>query len=257
MPFEFGRERDRLLAALQFLTRLPVAPAEYHPDWLPRSAKYFSLVGIVVGCAAAGTLLGAGRLWPSPLPEILAVAAAILLTGALHEDGLADCADGLGGKTREARLAIMKDSRLGSFGALALLLCLALQVSALAALPPWIGAAALVGAHTGGRLAAFAVMAAYPYGGDIASSRIAHEGERPRGAEIAIACMFGLAPLLLLPPGRAGVALVLGGVAATIASRRLCRPLGGYTGDVLGGTVAVFQTGFLIGAAAALGQPGP
>jgi adenosylcobinamide-GDP ribazoletransferase len=251
------RERDLLLAAFQFLTRLPVAPAVYRPDWLPRSARYFPLVGIAVGCVGAATLLVAGTLWPSPLPQILAVAAAILLTGALHEDGLADCADSLGGHTREARLAIMKDSRLGSFGALALLLSVALQISALAALPLWSGAAALVGAHAGGRLAAVVLMAAYPYGGDPAAARVAPSEGGPRGREVALACLFGLAPLLLQPPARAGSAVLLGSAAAAFAARRLCRPLGGYTGDVIGATIASFQTAFLVGAAVALAQLRP
>lgn len=253
MPSDPGRETQLLLAAAQFLTRLPIAPARHDPDWLPRGAKYFPLVGAAVGCLAGAVLLGADRLWPAPLPAILAVVAALLVTGAIHEDGLADCADSLGGGSREARLAIMKDPRLGAFGALAIGACLALQAAALAVQPPAAAAASLVAAHAGGRLAAVLLMAAQPYGGDLRASRIEHRPDRPRAGEAALAAAFGLAPLLLLPPGRAALGVALGAAAAAFVAWRLCRVLGGHTGDVLGAAAVTFQTAFLLGAAAHLG----
>src|SRR5258708_19249841 len=167
--------------ALGFLTVIPTASMEHvEDDWLMRAAKYFPLVGIIVGSFSAIVLLLAGEIWRGLLPPLLAIAAGIVLSGALHEDGLADTADGFGGgRSRESRLAIMKDSRIGTYGTLALGLTVALRVAAGAALPPWIGAASLIAAHAGGRLPAGGVGANFPFSGD------------PRGAETA----FFAAPL--------------------------------------------------------------
>lgn len=257
MRFDARREARLLAAAAGFLTRIPVPALAFDPDWLPRSAKYFPLVGALVGVLAAAILLAGGHVWPGPVPAILAVLGALLVTGALHEDGLADTADGLGGRSREARLAIMKDPRLGAYGALALGFCLALRVAALAALPPWSAAVALVGAHAGGRLAAVLLLAAQPYAGDPAAARVSHGAGRPTRAELALAALFGLAPALLLPLPQALLALGLGTAAAGLLAWRVCRALGGQTGDVLGATEAVFETGFLLGAAALVGPAGP
>ena len=252
MRFDPAGEARLLVMAIQFLTRIPVPTVLYRPDWLPRSAKYFPVVGALVGVLAVVVLGVARHVWMAPIPEILAVASAILITGALHEDGLADTADSLGGTTREKRLAIMKDSRIGTFGVLALVISVGLRVAALCALPPLAAAAALIAAPAGGRLAAVLLMAAAPYAGDLAASRIQHAPDRPRRAELILAGLFGLMPLALLSGHRASVALCLGAAAALVVAIRLGRPLGGYTGDVLGAVVIVFETGFMLGAARVL-----
>jgi adenosylcobinamide-GDP ribazoletransferase len=255
--FEPRREVELLLSATQFLTRLPIRPRTNDPDWLPRGAKYFPLVGVLVGCIGAAILVLAARFWAAPLPQSLAVTATLLATGALHEDGMADCADSLGGWTRERRLEIMKDSRLGTYGALALLITSGLQVASLSALPAALGALCLVAAHAAGRLGPVLIMAAVSYAGDRAASRIEHRPERPQAGEVALAALFGLAPLVLLPPERAAIGLLVGGAAASVAAVVLCRRLGGYTGDVLGGAVVVFYTVFLLGVAAGTGRALP
>jgi adenosylcobinamide-GDP ribazoletransferase len=231
------------------MTRLPLPSVPFEPDWLPRAAKYFPAIGIGIGLFSGAVLLVAARLWPQPIPAVLAIAAGLLLTGALHEDGLADAADSLGGRTREQRLAIMKDSRLGSYGALALLVCLGLQAASLAVLPALSAAAALVGAHAGGRLAAVLVMAAQSYAGDRAAAKVEHAEDRPSRREQVVALVFGLAPLFLLGPGPAVAAALLAAGAGALAAFRLCRVLRGYTGDVLGAVIAMTQTAFLLGAA--------
>jgi adenosylcobinamide-GDP ribazoletransferase len=214
--FDPAGEARLLVMAVQFLTRLPVPAMLYRPDWLPRSAKYFPLVGALVGFIAV-IVLGLGRhIWLAPLPEILAVASAILVTGALHEDGLADTADSLGGTTREKRLAIMKDSRIGTFGVLALVISFGLRVTALCTMPPLAGAAALIAAPAAGRLAAVLLMAAAPYAGDPAASRIQHAPDRPRRGELILASLFGLLPLALLYGNRASVALCVGAAASLV-----------------------------------------
>lgn len=249
MPFDLRRQVYLFGSAVQFLTRLPVPASPYDPHWLPRAAKYFPLVGIGIGIAAAAVFAGAAQLWPQPIPAILAVGGTLLLTGALHEDGLADTADSFGGRSREARLAIMKDSRLGSFAVLALFVMLTLKVFTIAAVPIWTGAAALVAGHAAGRFGAVLVMAAAPYGGDRATAKVEHGADRPAGLELGVAAAFALLPLALLPARPAMVAAALGAAAGAIVAIQACRGLGGYTGDVLGAVIATSETAFLLGVA--------
>lgn len=250
MLAEPRRELRLFAAAVQMLTRLPVPPSSLQADWLARSAKYFPLVGACVGALSAAALLGAARLWPGPVPGLVAIVVALLLTGALHEDGLADTADAEGGTTRERRLAIMKDPRLGSFGALALIVAVGLKAAALASLPVAEAASALVAAGAVSRAFAVVVMASAAYAGDRAIAKVDHGIEGPRAAELAIAFLFALLPLLLLDTLHAVVALALAALAGVGAAIRACRPLGGYTGDVLGAVIVVSEVAFLLGAAA-------
>ena len=150
--------------AVRLLTIVPL-PSEksFEPDWLPRAAKYFPLVGLLLGALLAAVLLAADHIWSGVVPALLAVTAGVLLTGAFHEDGLADSADSLGGQTPERRLAIMQDSRIGSYGTLALIASVGLRVAALAAMPPWLAAAALIAAHAGGRCAGMLLINTVPY----------------------------------------------------------------------------------------------
>ena len=250
-----ARELTRLTAAAQFLTRLPTPPlTAWSDDLLARSARYFPAVGLVVGAISAAAFYGARSLWPAgPLPAVLAVGVAVAATGGFHEDGLADTADGLGGgQSREQRLTIMKDSRLGSYGALALGLVLALRVAALSALAhPLLAVEALLAAHALARAAAVVAMAALPYAADPAASKLKPSARGVRRGEVLIALVVGLAPLALLPP-LAAVAAALVGVAAALwpalAARRL---IGGCTGDVLGAIEQACESGVLLGVAAA------
>ncbi len=206
-PSEGGlRHQARLLlVALQFLTRLPVPRfTHWDPRWLEASVRHFPLVGAVVGVIGAAVLVVASLWWPPWVAALLAVAATACVTGAFHEDGLADSFDALGGAvSREKALAIMKDSRIGSYGALALALVTFGRVAALAglltpvagvvaasvtggavaaaatgapagatgfAVPPLAGpvyaAVALVLAHVLGRTVPVVLMACLPYAGD-------------------------------------------------------------------------------------------
>jgi adenosylcobinamide-GDP ribazoletransferase len=256
-----GRELRLLLCAVQFLTRLPTPQlVDWREDWLARSAKYFPLVGMLVGAISAAVYLASGQIWPGgPLPALLAIGVGIAVTGAFHEDGLADTADGLGGgQDREARLAIMKDSRLGTYGALALGLGLALKVAALATLQPTLAAAAvLLGAHSLGRGVAVVAMAALPYAADPAASKLKPTPRDVRGWEAGVALVIGAAPLLILTPVAALTCAGVGCLAAlwpALAARQLIR---GQTGDVLGAIEQAFEIGFLLAAAGlwALGIP--
>ncbi|MBE7416989.1 MAG: adenosylcobinamide-GDP ribazoletransferase [Ideonella sp.] len=244
--------------ALQFLTRLP-APAwvgrdGWQPEWLNRAVRHFPLVGAAVGLLAGAVAYGAYQLWPPWVAATLAVAATLWLTAAFHEDGLADTFDALlGAAPRERALAIMKDSRIGTYGAAALGLGLLLRVALLAELlarDPLLAAAACVAAHAGARACAVTLMAALPYAGDEAHAKAKPLARAVRGADAGWAIAIGvLALVLALVPALAAVqqaspAPAVASVAAAgvlalgtlvlVLRAWLLRRLGGYTGDALG-----------------------
>jgi adenosylcobinamide-GDP ribazoletransferase len=246
------RQWRLLVCAAQFLTRLPTpALTAFEPDWISRSARFFPLAGQMVGLLCAGVWLAAGRLWPGAPAAALAVGAGVLITGAFHEDGLADTADGLGGGgDRERRLAIMKDSRIGSFGALALGLVTGLRILLLAGLSPWRGALALIVAHGAARSAAVMVMASLPYAGDPEAAKVKPAPQGVRWPEAAFALATGVWPLALLGPARAALALGLAAAPTLVMALTARRLIGGMTGDVLGAVEQLAEAGLLMGAAA-------
>lgn len=226
-----AREVGHFLTGVAFLTRLPVpfVPAQGN-DALARAARWFPLAGILVGGIAAVVLLTGAALLPVPIAAGVAVAAGIVITGALHEDGLADTADGFGGRDRAHALEIMRDSRTGAFGVLALILSVGLRWAALSALPPAAGAAALVLAHSQSRAMIAVALAAAPYArphGLASSAR----GMSAINAVIALVLAFAVG----LAAGVAGlVALAAAALAGGAMLALLVRRLGGYTGDGLG-----------------------
>jgi adenosylcobinamide-GDP ribazoletransferase len=249
------RQLALLICAIQFLTRLPTPTLkDFAPDWVTRGARYFPLAGQLVGAIGAAVLLAAAQVWPAWIAAVLAIGAGVLATGALHEDGLADTADGLfGGATAEARLAIMKDSRVGTYGVLALILALGLKAGALASLKPMEAAFALVAAHGVGRAAATVTMrlTAYAQAGSPGKWTPAAQGVTTGEASVAV--LLALWPLAFLPVGRALAGVVLSGLAAMGLAALARRRLGGHTGDVLGAVEQVAEIGFLIGASMTLG----
>ena len=248
------REANLFLYAVQLLTRLPTPTlAAGPPDALARSAKYFPVVGMLVGGLAAAILLLSGLVLRGALPALLAIAGGVVITGAFHEDGLADAADGLGGgSTRERRLEIMKDSRTGSYGVIALVVVLAIKIAALAEIAsPVAAAVALIAAHGGGRAAAVVLMALQRYAGDIEAAKLRPSAAGVTGLEMLAAIVFVLPLLAFMRPAAAMTAVVAGALAAAwpaLAARRL---IGGYTGDILGAAEQAFEAGFLAGASVA------
>ncbi len=247
----FRSEIRYFIAATQFLTRVPTPYfKDFKPQWLARGAKYFPLVGALTGLFCAAILLAAAGLWRGALPALLAVAAGIVATGALHEDGFADFFDAMGGATPEKRLLIMKDSRLGVFGALALGISIAIKVLALSALSPLVAASALIGSHAGGRLAAVLAIAILPYAGNVEAARVKPLSGGLTLTGTLMALVFGLLPSLLLPTTAAAIACTAGAAAAAFIAWRAHALLGGHTGDVLGAVEQAYEIAFLLGVAA-------
>lgn len=244
-------ERDLFLAAAGFLTRLPLAePPGWQPDRLARASRYFPAVGALVGLAGGLVWWLAGLALPPAAAAGLALAAMLWLTGALHEDGLADAADGLiGGQDREARLAIMRDSRLGTFGVLALVLSVALRAAALAAIGDTVFAAlALVAAHAASRAALpTAMRILVPARAD----GLGAGAGKPSLAAAVFAAAIGVAVALsALGPARGLVAVALAAAAVAATGMLAQRRIGGYTGDVLGALQQIGEIVMLLAAAA-------
>jgi adenosylcobinamide-GDP ribazoletransferase len=249
-----AREAQLFLIALQFLTRIRVpAISGFSADWLARSAKYMPLVGALIGAFAAAVTVLAALVLPAPVPIILALAATILLTGALHEDGLADTVDALGGgATAERALEIMKDSRIGTYGTLALIVAFALKATSLAELTPATAACVLIAAHAGARLPAVLALWALPYAGGY-NVKVSRTDATMRTGEIVFAVASALVVgLLALPLLAFGLATVAAAAAAIVMALIAKRKIGGYTGDVLGAIEQFFEIAFFIVAAAAL-----
>jgi adenosylcobinamide-GDP ribazoletransferase len=248
------REWRLFLCGVSFLTRLPTpALREFEPGWIGRSARWFSLVGQVVGVLAAAVFFGAGRIWTGAAPAVLAMGAGVWITGAFHEDGLADTADGLGGgTTAQARLEIMKDSRVGTYGVLALILTVGLRIAALAIMPGWRGAVALVAAHGFGRAAAVAAMATQPYVGAASTAKAGASPQDPGKANALFAGLVALWPFALMPLHSALLSIALAGAAAFVVTLLAQRLIGGRTGDTLGAVEQAAETAALLGAAALL-----
>jgi adenosylcobinamide-GDP ribazoletransferase len=245
------REWKYFCTALQFLTLVPVPSCkDFEPYWLDNGAKYFPLVGALIGLLCAGIHALAGLMFDAALPGLFAVLAAIAITGALHEDGLADFCDSLGGRTIEHRLAIMKDSRTGTYGVLALLAAFSIKLLALAQLPPPLAMASLVCMHAGGRAAAVAVIAALPYAGDPMLAKVKPLAQGVKPAHLILALAFGLLPFLLLPLPAALTAVMAGAAAAVLVAALAKMLLKGFTGDVLGAVEQTVETCVLLGVVA-------
>ncbi|GLK55560.1 adenosylcobinamide-GDP ribazoletransferase [Methylopila capsulata] len=237
--------RDAAADALRFFTRIPVPPGWGSPD--PAAifdgvARAAPLAGLVVGAVGGAVLAALTALGLSPLPAAtLAVAAGVALSGALHEDGLADVADGFGGgRDRERKLAIMRDSRLGSFGATALILTLLGRVSLVAALAeglgPVVAGLAVAAASTIARPAAVLPTVLLPP----ARSDGAGHAARPSPSAVALGWALGAALAALLAgigPGLAAAACAA--LAASALSALARRQIGGVTGDVCGAAAAL------------------
>jgi adenosylcobinamide-GDP ribazoletransferase len=237
-----------LLTAVQYFTRIRVPAWVGHAqEQLAGAIRYFPVVGLIVGASGAATLWLAAQVLPAPLPAILATVVTVLMTGAIHEDGLADTCDGLGGgATRERALEIMKDPRIGAFGAIALLLSLLLKISALSLMTLWTAMIALFAAHAFSRFCAVLFSFAGRYVGSAERSRAAPVVTQVKRSDVLVAAVFGL-PALVLCGRDAIVAVIVALVLLALLFRWCVRRIGGYTGDTLGAAQQIAEIGFYVG----------
>jgi adenosylcobinamide-GDP ribazoletransferase len=243
--------RAEFLLALQFLTRLPVPDPGFTPERFAASTRWHPAAGAVIGALVGLVWWAASWMFPPLVAVLVATAFGLLLTGCFHEDGFADACDGLGGgTTRERALEIMKDSRIGTYGAAGLGMMLAGKVAALAALAPslplfWV----LFAGHALSRAASVQVIATSAYVRDHGTGKPVADGIGRDGLRFAL--LTGAATLVplalaagLFAPAAGLAGLVLGALTMRSAFERR---LGGYTGDCLGATQQCAEIGFYLG----------
>lgn len=238
------------LTALMFFTRIPVKLANFADADLNKSTRYFPLIGILVGIFGALVFWVCDKILPLEIAVLLSMAATILLTGAFHEDGLADAVDGLGGGwSKEQVLTIMVDSRIGSYGAIGLVLILLTKYQALSYQAAPLIPVTLIAGHAISRLCAVLVMATQSY--------VKSEGKsKPLAtqlnlAELIIATFFGLLPLAFME-----LSFLLALIPVILVwcwfSMKIKRRIGGYTGDCLGAMQQLTEVAFYVGLLASI-----
>ena len=260
------------LLALQFFTRVPVTGrlaqwVGFSPQMLRASAAHFPGVGWIVGALGAAVffvvergLPGAGGAW---VAAVLSTIATVLLTGAFHEDGLADVADGLGGSADRSRaLEIMKDSRIGAFGAISLVLALGLKFALLAMLAGGgergvsVVLSAIVVAHVLSRLAPLFLIRWMPYVGDSGASKSKPLADAIANGALGIGILWAVPAVALLAwvQGESATVAALATciVAAAVMARLFWRRLQGFTGDGLGATQQVCELAIYLALAFAM-----
>ncbi|HVY20519.1 MAG TPA: adenosylcobinamide-GDP ribazoletransferase [Bauldia sp.] len=256
-PSEIGVAIAELRSASIFLTRVPPRYVGASPTEVPdfrHAARVFPVVGAAVGLAGGVVLLVANTLGMSALVCAgLAIATTAIVTGSLHEDGLADATDSLGGATTEKKLAIMDDSRVGTYGAVALILSIVLRVAALAAvavISPLSAALVLIAAEAVSRAALVRLWHDLPaarLGGLSNDAGVPDQNAMLVAIAVAavIAVVLGLPAVGLWPTILAGTLAI---VATYVVIRVTARTLGGRTGDTLGACQQAAVVAFLIGA---------
>lgn len=237
--------------ALGFLTRLPVpADPSFSQDKLNRCARYFPSVGLLVGALTGGITVILTTLLPVPVAVLLGMIASLRITGAFHEDGLADSIDGLGGGLNPARaMDIMKDSRLGTYGACALVLSLLLKWLLLSLLfhsDPQSGFAMMLFAHCLSRLAPLWIMRSLPYAGDRGNSKSKPLAQELRAGDLLFAHCSCLPLLCFVDLTQCWISI--GGAILVVAwwRRKLRQRIQGYTGDTLGAAQQFVELGLYL-----------
>jgi adenosylcobinamide-GDP ribazoletransferase len=231
--------------ALGYFTRVPVPRwVGFERDYLNAAARYFPLIGAMVGAVGALVYLLAMRVFPAGVAVLLSMTATLVLTGAFHEDGLADSVDAFGGGyTRDDVLRIMHDSRIGAFGAIALMIALALKWQTLAAMttpmPPARVAWLMVAVHAASRAFAISFLVTLDY--VRAEGKAKPVAQRMHMSSLTIAALFGLPWLVWIDWRLACVTFAVLAVLRACLGRYFTRRIGGYTGDCLGFAQQVFE----------------
>jgi adenosylcobinamide-GDP ribazoletransferase len=243
------RELGYFFGAVRFFTRLPVpAWVGHSSEALNRSARYFPAVGLLIGGIGALVYVVATYLWPQPVAVLLAMVATIHATGAFHEDGLADMVDGLGGGWEKVRiLEIMKDSRVGSYGVVAMVLVLLGKFTLLNSLDGALVPYALLAGHAVSRFCSTSLLATMDYVREDLLAKAKPLATRISGGETLVALLFVVVSLAWLPTEKALAGCVLAALATLWLAAKFKRWLGGYTGDCLGATQQVSEIAFYLG----------
>ncbi len=255
------------LVATQFLTRLPMpAWKSFQPAWLAQSVRYFPLVGVLVGIINVAVWWLLGHWLPASVTVGLMLASSLLVTGAFHEDGFADTCDGFGGGTSQDRvLAIMKDSRVGAYGAIGICVVLGLRWTTYVAIPAAAFPLMVIGAHMFSRWCACGLIWRLRYVRNDDDAKVRPLADSLGGRDWALsgaigamaAAPFAMAsdPMLqsLLFPAL-GAAVGSSAITTVVVALYFRRRIGGYTGDCLGAVQQLTELAFLLAALAVIGS---
>lgn len=230
------KEIQIFLTAVMFFTRIPCPKWVNHDaEYLRKSSKYFSLVGVIVGAIGALVFYGSAFIFSTEIAIVLSMIATIYVTGAFHEDGFADVCDGLGGGwTKEKILLIMKDSRLGTYGAVGLILILALKFTSLREIPTTFIPLVLISGHSLSRFIATTLIYTHPYVRDTDDSKAKPAAKNISVGMLVLSGLFGIAPLLFFKTPWIFITLVPCYLAKVYLGTKFTKWLGGQTGDCAG-----------------------
>ncbi|WP_194768827.1 adenosylcobinamide-GDP ribazoletransferase [Tamlana sp. I1] len=230
------RELQIFLTAVMFFTRIPCPKwVNHEPEFLTKSSKYFSLIGIIVGCIGALVYYGASFIFSTEIAIALSMVATIYTTGAFHEDGFADVCDGLGGGwTKEKILLIMKDSRLGTYGAAGLGLILAIKFLALNDMPTFYIPLIIISGHSLSRFIATTLIYTHPYVRDTDDSKAKPAAKSMSFSMLVSSAIFGVLPLFFFKTPLIFLAIIPCYLAKMYLAAKFKKWLGGQTGDCAG-----------------------
>lgn len=240
------RQLNLFFHALQFYSRIPVGKIDYREENLTQSVRYFPLVGILVGAIGGGVFALFVLVFPPAVAVAAALVSMIAVTGALHEDGVSDFFDGFGGGyTRERILEIMKDSHVGAYGVIALILLFLVKFSLLLSIDALHLPSVLIAAHASSRFVPVVLMKRSVYA-RTGNSKSGHSRHRLSRTTLIVAFIFGALPLIFIAPPVTLSAAALYAIVLIALKRYVEKKIGGFTGDVLGTLQQFCETAFYL-----------
>lgn len=242
------REIKIFFTAVMFFTRIPCPSfTDHHPDYLNKSAKYFTLVGLLIGALCGLSFYLTALVFSKTIALLLSFVASMLLTGAFHEDGMADVCDGFGGGwTKLKILDIMKDSRVGTFGLVGLGLTLALKFAALNELSTHLMVSILISGHAISRLTSVTLIYTEEYAREDLLSKSKPLATQLSTGNFLLATFFGIAPLLLFQNYWVFLSIVPLIIVKIYLTSFFNKWIGGYTGDCLGAVQQIAEVIFYL-----------
>ncbi|NMH86644.1 adenosylcobinamide-GDP ribazoletransferase [Flavivirga algicola] len=242
------KELQVFLTAIMFFTRIPCPKwVDHNPEYLSKSAKYFSLVGIIVGCIGALVFYGFSLVFSTEIALLLSMVTTIYITGAFHEDGFADVCDGFGGGwSKEKILLIMKDSRLGTYGVSGLILILAIKFSALREVPFQFIPITIISGHSLSRFIATTLIYTHPYVRDTEDSKAKPAAKSITINMLLISAVFGIVPLFFFYKPLIFLTIIPCYLTKVYLGTKFKKWLGGQTGDCAGAVQQLSEVVFYL-----------
>ncbi len=246
------KEIQIFLTAIMFFTRIPCPKwVDHNAEYLKKSAKYFSLVGIIVGSIGALVFYGFSYMFSTEVSLLLSMVSTIYVTGAFHEDGFADVCDAFGGGwTKEKILLIMKDSRLGTYGVSGLILILAIKFSTLRETPIHLIPLTIIAGHSLSRFIATTLIYTHPYVRETDDSKAKPAAKSITLSMVIVSAIFGLVPLLFFKTPLIFLTLIPCYIAKVYLGAKFKKWIGGQTGDCAGAVQQLCEVVFYLSAIA-------